>query len=151
MSICMEEDYMQIMRDADEALNRYHAERAAKDAAVLGEVKAMVSTEVFSEIEQELTACESVGEYVIVDDAVGEAEPDIAEQELQHARRWGKARRLRRARDRTDAGADTVRKRELGADDLLQSRERYRTSRVCHIYLRTSSVGCDFGLFPNQW
>ena len=50
MSICMEEDYMQIMRDADEALNRYHAERAAKDAAVLGEVKAMVSTEVFSEI-----------------------------------------------------------------------------------------------------
>ena len=71
MSTCTEEEYVEIMRKADEAMTQYYQDQAAKNRPVLESVKAMVSPEVFAQVEAEIESAESTYDYEIVAEPSG--------------------------------------------------------------------------------
>jgi hypothetical protein len=66
-----EENYLEVMAGMD-AMHKSMAEEAAKDRAVLDQVRALVSPKVFAEIEEELQDADHTHSYLIADAPRGE-------------------------------------------------------------------------------
>ncbi|MDT4832897.1 hypothetical protein FQZ97_664700 [compost metagenome] len=74
MGKCIEmtdDEYIEIMRKADEARLEYCQEQAAKNAVVLDQVRGMVSSKVFKQIEAEISESGETFDYEIVAEPAG--------------------------------------------------------------------------------
>ncbi|MHD0644204.1 hypothetical protein ACYPKM_01040 [Pseudomonas aeruginosa] len=70
------EDDLRIMAEHNHAMNEYYRKEGEQRTAVLNEVRALVTPEVFAEIEEAITDSEQTTRFEIVDQAVGEPQDD---------------------------------------------------------------------------
>ena len=72
--ICTDEEYFKIMQEADKAMTQHHLDQQAQNVPVLAAVQAMVSPEIFKQVEDEIVAAENTYDYEIVSQPAGHAQ-----------------------------------------------------------------------------